>query len=116
MLRSGLLWEMLPPEMSCGWGDELLAPLALLAGGRCLGATASGAAGAAVRGRADRLEPDRSGQCVCPGQKVGSTTGPNLLGPRFPRHIRGSRLRSSARRKGRYPSLGFAVHYAIAKP
>ena len=57
--------------------DELLAPLTGLAGGRRVGAPASGALGAPARGGSDRLEPSEPGQRLCPGQKRGSATGPN---------------------------------------
>ncbi len=57
--------------------DELLAPLTGLAGGRRVGAPASGALGAPARGGSDRLEPSEPGQRLCPGPKRGSATGPN---------------------------------------
>lgn len=57
--------------------DELLAPLTGLAGGRRMGAPASGALEAPARGGRDRLEPSGLGQRLCPSQKRGSTTRPN---------------------------------------
>ena len=58
-------------------GDELLAPLAGLAGSRGLGCPAPGFAGAASGGRADRLAEGVAGQHVCSGKKGGAETGPN---------------------------------------
>ena len=77
VLKSGIPWEMLPPETGLRLGHDLLAPAARLAGSRGLGRAAPHVARPARRGRPHRLEPGLAGQCQHPGQKGGAQTGPN---------------------------------------
>lgn len=58
-------------------GDELLAPLAGLAGCWGLGGPAPGPVGASSDDRADRLAQGLARQHVCSGEKGGAETGPN---------------------------------------
>ena len=77
VLKSGIPWEMLPKEMGCAVGFDVLAALARLARGGCVGRAASGALGPSWRGRPHRLGAGFFGLGERAGQKGGQKTGPN---------------------------------------
>jgi transposase len=76
VLKTGIPWEMLPPEMAAARG-HLLASVAQLAGGRGVGCRASRTLGPTRHSRPDRLEPRRGGLGQHPGPKRGKLVGPN---------------------------------------
>lgn len=77
VLFTGIGWEDLPQELGFGSSDDLLAPVAGLAGRRSVRADASADARPLPRRRTDRLRPGHGRRLRRPGEKGGAATGPS---------------------------------------
>lgn len=109
--------------------DEVLTPLAGVAGDRGVGAPASDSAGVLIRSKRDRLEPGEPGQRVCVGSKRGSVTSLNPTdrelifgasraprgGGRLPHWVSRRPSRHSAGRRGFQRSISRRTYHPAAR-